>query len=133
MINGTRLIACGLAVLASGCTTNRLPPPSGADMYATHCVSCHGPSGEGDGPVSAVLSVSVPNLRTLTRRSGGQFPAATIASYVDGRDLPVAHGNRFMPIWGDVFDATTELVPGAQSAELRVQAVVDYLRELQDP
>jgi len=133
MANGSRLIALGIAVLAVGCATTRLPPPSGADMYALHCVSCHGPTGEGDGPVTAILSVTVPNLRTLTRRSGGEFPAAAVASYIDGRDLPVAHGERLMPIWGDVFDATTELLPEAQNAEIRVQAVVDYLRELQDP
>ena len=133
MINGKKFIALGIAVLAISCATTRLPPPSGADMYALHCVSCHGPTGEGDGPVTAILSVTVPNLRTLTRRSGGEFPAAAVASYIDGRDLPVAHGERLMPIWGDVFDATTELLPEAEDAELRVQAVVDYLRELQDP
>ena len=133
MVRGTRLIAFGLAALASGCATEGLPPPSGADMYAMYCVSCHGSTGEGDGPVAAVLSVSVPNLRTLARRSGGEFPAAAVASYIDGRDLPVAHGDRFMPIWGDVFEATAEFAPDAESAELRVQAIVDYLRDLQDP
>ena len=133
MTNGKTFIAFGIAVLAVGCAAQRLPPPSGAEMYALHCVSCHGPTGEGDGPVTAVLSVSVPNLRTLTRRSGGEFPAAAVASYIDGRELPVAHGDRLMPLWGDVFDATTELVPEAESAERRVQAVVEYLRELQDP
>ncbi len=133
MVNGTRFVAVGIAVIVSGCATERLPPPSGAEMFAIHCVSCHGPTGEGDGSVAAILTVSVPNLRTLARRSGGEFPAAAVASYIDGRDLPVAHGDRFMPVWGDVFDATTELVRGADAADLRVQAVVDYLRELQDP
>lgn len=133
MVRGATYIAFGLVVLASGCATDRLSPPSGSEMFATHCVSCHGPTGEGDGPVAAVLSVSVPSLRTLSQRSGGEFPAAAVASYVDGRDLPVAHGDRFMPIWGDVFNATAELVPNAERAELRVQAIVEYLRELQDP
>ena len=133
MVNGMRFIAFGITVLASGCATERLPPPSGADMFAIHCVSCHGPTGEGDGSVAAILTVSVPSLRTLTQRSGGEFPAAAVASYVDGRDLPVAHGDRLMPVWGDVFDATTEFLPEAEGAEIRVQAIVDYVRELQDP
>ncbi len=133
MANGTRLIALGIALMTGGCAAEQLPPPSGAEMFAIHCVSCHGPTGEGDGSVAAILTVSVPNLRTLTRRSGGEFPAAAVASYIDGRDLPVAHGERLMPVWGDVFDATTGVVPGSQSAELRVQAVVEYVRELQDP
>ena len=48
MVKGMRFIAYGIAVLAVGCATQRLPPPSGEDMYALHCVSCHGPTGEGD-------------------------------------------------------------------------------------
>ncbi len=133
MANGKVLVAFGFALIAGGCATERIPPPSGADMFAIHCMSCHGPTGEGDGSVAAILTVSVPNLRTLTRRSGGEFPAAAVASYIDGRDLPVAHGDRLMPAWGDVFDATSEALPGAERAELRVQAVVEYVRELQDP
>ncbi|NNC63577.1 MAG: c-type cytochrome [Gammaproteobacteria bacterium] len=133
MAKGTRFIALGFALIMGGCATERLPPPSGADMFAVHCVSCHGPTGEGDGPVAPIFSVTVPNLRTLSRRSGGEFPATAVASYIDGRELPAAHGDRVMPVWGDVFDATSEAVPGAQGAEPRVQAVVDYLRELQDP
>ncbi|NIW24634.1 MAG: hypothetical protein GWN29_08765, partial [Gammaproteobacteria bacterium] len=69
MANGTRFLALGFALIASGCATERVPPPSGADMFAIHCVSCHGPTGEGDGSVAAILTVTVPNLRTLTRRS----------------------------------------------------------------
>ena len=133
MVNGRRLIAVGVALMIGGCASERLPPPSGVDMFAIHCVSCHGPTGEGDGSVAAILTVSVPNLRTLSQRNGGEFPAAAVASYIDGRDLPVAHGDRLMPVWGDVFDATAGIVPGAERAEIRVQAVVEYLRELQDP
>jgi len=29
---------------------------AGAPLYATYCASCHGPKGEGDGPVSAGLT-----------------------------------------------------------------------------
>jgi mono/diheme cytochrome c family protein len=31
-------------------------PAAGAVHYATYCASCHGPKGEGDGPVSAGLN-----------------------------------------------------------------------------
>lgn len=33
------------------------------DIFATRCTTCHGPSGEGDGPASATLSPKPRNLR----------------------------------------------------------------------
>lgn len=119
------------AMLAVGCATRPLSPPTGAEMFATHCASCHGVAGEGDGPVAAVLAVTAPNLRTLRQRNGGDFPADTVAAYIDGRRLPASHGDRLMPIWGDVFDTTARIVPGADSADMRIAAIVDYLEELQ--
>lgn len=36
----------------------------GAEIYAQHCQSCHGPEGKGDGPQAATLSVTIPNWRS---------------------------------------------------------------------
>jgi len=77
------------------------------------------------------MSVTVPNLRTLSQRNGGQFPTETVASYIDGRNLPAAHGDRLMPIWGGVFDTTGRLIPGAENAKQRIASVIDFLRGLQ--
>ena len=63
----------------AGCGSEPVRVPSGADTFATHCASCHGPRAEGDGPVAATLSVNVPNLRTLSQRNHGQFPADAVA------------------------------------------------------
>ena len=105
---------------------------SGAELYANHCASCHGDVGEGDGPVAGVIRVNVPNLRTLSMRNNGEFPADDLRAFIDGRDIPAAHGDRYMPVWGDVFgweeedsDAADELV------DRRIDAIVDYVRELQ--
>jgi hypothetical protein len=73
----------------------------------------------------------VPNLTTLALRNGGEFPADRVASYIDGRGLPPAHGSRTMPVWGAVFDATARLVVDAESAGPRVAAIVEHLRSLQ--
>jgi len=51
------------------------------------------------------MRVAVPNLRMLSERNEGEFPAEAVASYIDGRDLPASHGDRNMPIWGPVFRA----------------------------
>lgn len=105
--------------------------PSGAETFAAHCSSCHGQLGEGDGPVAGVMLIRVPNLRTLSQRSAGEFPTDAVAGYIDGRNLPVSHGDRIMPIWGDIFDTTAQLVPGAESSPSRIESVLGYLRELQ--
>ena len=80
--------------------------------------------------MAATLSVPVPNLRTLTKRYG-EFPTEWVASKVDGRDLPPAHGKSGMPVWGDVFDATNQLFVDAGSSEQRIGAVIEFLRGLQ--
>jgi hypothetical protein len=81
--------------------------------------------------VAATLSVNVPNLRTLSQRNHGEFPTDAVASYIDGRSLPTAHGTRNMPVWGPVFDTTGRLIAGGESSAQRIQGVIDYLRELQ--
>lgn len=127
------LTVIALAVLMLACATQTIPLPSGAETFATHCASCHGSLGESDGPVGAVMVAAVPNLRTLSQRNGGEFPAEAVAAYIDGRDMPAAHGDRVMPVWGAVFDATTQLVSGAEGAEPRIKAILTFLRELQYP
>ena len=120
-----------LIVLLAGCATRPLMAPSGEETFATHCASCHGPQGEGDGPAAGAMGVTVPNLRTLSERNGGEFPAEAVASYIDGRSLPASHGDREMPVWGPVFDTTAQLIRGAEAAPQRIEAVVNFLRKLQ--
>jgi mono/diheme cytochrome c family protein len=127
-------VSCLLALCAlAGCSSAPTRYVSGQQTFETHCASCHGPLGEGDGPVAATLSVPVPNLRTLAARNGGEFPADRATSYIDGRAMPAAHGGRAMPVWGGVFDATNQLFRGAESSEERIEAVITYLHALQGP
>lgn len=113
------------------CASQPLQAPSGRQTFETHCASCHGPQGAGDGPVAAALAMPVPNLQVLSRRNGGIFPADAVASYIDGRRPPAAHGTRRMPVWGSVFDATAGLGGGAETAAVRIEALLTHLRELQ--
>jgi mono/diheme cytochrome c family protein len=125
-------LALLLGALALGACAARLPrPPSAEETFLTHCAACHGALGEGDGPVAATIRGPVPNLRLLARRNGGVFPADRVASYIDGRDMPSAHGERQMPVWGDVFDTTAAIVIDADAAQDRIAALVEYLRGLQ--
>lgn len=121
----------GLGVAIAGCSSTRIRSGSGEQTFATHCASCHGASGAGDGPVAATLRTPVPDLRSLCERAGGEFPADRVASHIDGRAMPVAHGARSMPVWGPVFETTQDLVRGAESAGDRIDAILSYLRQLQ--
>ena len=78
-----------------------------------------------------VMRVNVPNLRQLSERNGGAFPADNIASYIDGRNLPVSHGDRVMPVWGDVFDTTSAILRDVEDAQERIDEVVEFVRDLQ--
>lgn len=116
-------------LLASGAGAQETP--SGARLYANHCAACHGEFGEGDGPVAAVMRVTMPNLRTLAMRSGGTFPADAVREYVDGRSIPAAHGDRYMPIWGDVFGWDADGPARGERAEQSIEAIVEHVRALQ--
>lgn len=122
-----------IALLTSACVTSIPESPTGREVFETHCAACHGALGEGDGPVAAAMRVTVPNLRTLNERYGGDFPEDQVASYIDGRNLPDAHGGREMPVWGEVFAFTESLVSGAEEPAVRIESLLDYLRTLQRP
>lgn len=121
LLAGLVAVACSASVKAA--------EPDGAALFLNHCAACHGATGEGDGPVAGVMSITVPNLRTLARRNGGELPEDRIAAYIDGRAPSDAHGGRQMPIWGDVFrvsqDGDEEVVAA------RIKVLVWFISELQ--
>ena len=47
----------------------RTDPARGGDIYQEHCLRCHGPNGEGDGPDASSLIVSPVNFQSLESRS----------------------------------------------------------------
>jgi hypothetical protein len=59
----------------------------------------------------------------------GVFPSERVKRIIDGRDVP-SHGSRDMPVWGDAFRTTRDgLSP--ESVEARIEAIVRYLRAIQ--
>ena len=122
--------ACGLALLVGG--NANAADDTGARIFFNHCAACHGEHGDGDGPVGATLHVTPPNLRTLARRNNGVFPADAVRGYIDGRELKAAHGDRQMPIWGDVFRGP-EQGTAERTVRRRIDALVAFLETLQYP
>ena len=107
---------------------------SGERLYVNHCAVCHGKSGRGDGPFGGILRLAPSDLTTIAARNGGTFPDEQIASFVDGRLVPPAHGTRQMPIWGRWLGAP--VVEGTEPDEAtrgEILAIVQYLKTLQRP
>lgn len=127
------LAAAGVILLVASGAAGQDTGPSGGQLFARYCASCHGQFGEGDGPVAAAMVITVPNLRTLTARSDGEFPRDAVMRYIDGRDLPAAHGERVMPVWGDTF-AATAASPGSATAtaQQRIAAITEFVERLQN-
>lgn len=123
-------------LLVSACvgTPERKPAQmSGLEMYQQLCSSCHGVSGQGDGPVSSLIKIDVPDLTRIATRDGGEFPTEDVRRTIDGRWDRRAHGARDMPVWG------WQLYGGSSTNDAQERAIVDsmidrlvvYLRSIQ--
>jgi len=97
----------GLAALAA--LALALPAPAqegaepGAAAYGQYCASCHGVDGLGDGPMSELMSVEVPDLTQMRALNNGAFPMLEVIHIIDGRTGLRGHGGP-MPVWGALFD-----------------------------
>jgi mono/diheme cytochrome c family protein len=135
-----------LGVIGSICATSialAQAQPQRADIgameYRSSCAACHGPNGNGNGPYNAYLTKSPTDLTTLAKKNGGVFPVQQIYAVIDGRASPEvgAHGDRDMPIWGDVYRVrSNEFYLGFPMnpevyVRARILALVDYINRLQ--
>ena len=124
------LLGAAVALALIGGSARAAEDDTGARLYFNHCAACHGGEGEGGGPVAATMRIGVPNLRTLAQRNDGVFPADAVTAYIDGRELNAAHGDRQMPIWGDVFRGP-EQGTSERTVRRRIAAVVEFIESLQ--
>jgi mono/diheme cytochrome c family protein len=128
----TSVTGVGLALAAAAWPS--VPAASGQDpaqargrqLYRTHCATCHGASGHGDGPMVPYLRIAPSNLTTIAARNKGVFPASAVHRAIDGRQVVKAHGDSAMPIWGDAFS------PPAAAATERIRDLVVFLESIQE-
>ena len=101
---------------------------TGSEMFHEYCAVCHGVDAKGGGPAAEALKQRPTDLTQITRRNSGKFPALHMQLVIQGKTDIAAHGNAEMPPWGDAFRS----ISASQSfAEMRVQALVRYLEEIQ--
>lgn len=76
---------------------------SGEELFTAFCAACHGADGTGG---EAVAGRVPPDLTTLARRRGGEFPMTYVMSTIDGYARDDTHGP--MPRFGDLLEGPVE-------------------------
>jgi mono/diheme cytochrome c family protein len=100
----------------------------GKAMFHEYCAVCHGENGKGNGPAADALKKAPADLTQVARKNGGTFPEIKVQRMIAGDDEAVgAHGNRAMPIWGNVFRSLSN----KDGETLRVNALMKYVEDLQ--
>jgi mono/diheme cytochrome c family protein len=120
------------ALAAPGAGAADFSAYSGIELYHRFCESCHGRSGEGNGPVSRGFATAVPDLTRIALRHGGKFPDNWVYRVIDGREAMVSHGPRDMPVWGSELwrEQGADVTAGAKTRDA-IARLVEYLRGLQ--
>ncbi len=127
------LIAAGTMIFSgSMAQAQAFEEYSGAETFYRFCASCHGVEGIGDGPVAGALPIMVPDLTRLQDHLGEDYKEDVLRRIIDGRDIVIYHGTRYMPVWGYEF----WVEEGAdEAAEQRVETIVanliDYIESIQ--
>lgn len=107
---------------------------AGAVLFRDHCATCHGLSGQGDGPMTKILSVEPPDLTRLAAVESGTYPLERVVRRIDGRDEVLAHGGP-MPIYGMILGGESGMIDAFDGTPVfTTQSVVDiaaWLRSIQ--
>lgn len=103
-------------------------PLSGARMFKEYCAVCHGKGAKGDGPAAPALKRAPPNLTTLAKRHGGEFPDQYVEDVLRNGVRTPAHGDAEMPVWGPLFKS---MDPDELFMYVRVASVMSYIKSLQ--
>lgn len=129
------VLLLGLAFSAAAFAAERALDPAAAEKgrmtYTRYCVACHGTTGKGDGSLAGDLSVAVPDLTSMTTRSGGSYPYDRVVRIIKSGEVVRGHGTADMPAWGDAFKKTQ----GTEEAtvDAAVRNLTHFLRSIQKP
>lgn len=133
-----------LAALMGGSIAYAADQPGGPDRgkreFNAKCATCHGVTGQGDGPFSVNLVKKPADLTTISKKNGGVLPVMHLEAVIDGRMETALHGPRAMPVWGQDFSTETGKdwavymgVPFNPEVFVRsrIMALIDYIARLQ--
>lgn len=101
---------------------------NGDELFKEYCAVCHGNDAKGAGPAADALKKKPADLTQLSRKNGGKFPELHVMNFIKGQDVLAAHGNRDMPIWGQIFSAMSG---NADLVQVRTYNLLMYLEQIQ--
>ena len=102
---------------------------TGRDSFEFYCASCHGMTGNGNGPLVAALKTRPADLTSLALRNNGAFPTDRVRGVLVGANGSVAaHGPADMPVWGPIFRA---LDPSDPRVQQRIGNIVTHIEGMQ--
>ena len=103
----------------------------GKVTYRVYCQNCHGTTAKGDGRLAQLMKVKPSDLTQISKNNNGTFPVDRVQGLIDGREEVLAHGDREMPIWGQVFlegSGTGDEAVG----KVKIQQLIAYLESIQE-
>lgn len=104
----------------------------GRQVYIQYCASCHGKDARGSGPVSPYLKIKAPDLTLLKKKNQGIYPMAKVMSAIDGSRAVRAHGDREMPVWGEIFRKEAESAKYTElTSLLKIKIIAEYIATIQ--
>ncbi len=133
LLRSFAVCAIGLLMIAGSAAAAEEEIPQsviedGHRAYQSMCVSCHGQSGKGDGPMAPELSTKPIDLTRIARDNKGIFPFWHVFQTIDGRRIPRAHGSADMPVWGSRSEAIYGRIPTREW----MLAVTFYIESIQE-
>jgi len=127
LLTSTVLFLCALYSGAAAAQTD-----TGKQFYLQYCASCHGTDGKGNGPVVRQLKIKATDLTLLRKKNKGTFPFDDVMATIDGRRTVKGHGERDMPVWGEVFPAEREKKKYPElTSLLKAKIIAEYVTTLQ--
>ncbi len=107
----------------------------GSEEYRISCLNCHGVGGQGDGPMTGLMTQKPTDLTVLAKNNQGEYPFLRVYQTIDGRVAVPSHGEREMPIWGVRYLVEDAARYGGFGGEDVVRAkilqLVYYIQQLQ--
>lgn len=129
---GTGLIVIGLLGIGlAACVKMQADDPApGKVIYDSYCVSCHGPSAQGDGKIAEQLPVAPADLTQLSATNGGVFPAERVMTQIYG--YPGRFHQGMMPEFGPILDGPSVEWTGPDGHTVMTpQSLLDLTRYLE--
>ena len=104
-------------------------PKRGKALFQENCVECNGEDGRGI-LIDSVKTRSADLTKIKRTRGVREFPILEVANIIDGRKMKEIHGDRVMPVWGEVMSEGGQLTD--DDIKGKMAELIAYLMTIQE-